>query len=178
MWRIFNDSKSPFFKSAAAYDVGEIDAGDFAAFIVARFAKGGRRTSLETAGAIIEAACGVSGDVQEFCAALWDATSDGDEVSQADFPKALDVIFMRERKGFEKTLSRLTPLQTTVLRSLAAYPKARVYGAEFLKAAGMANAGAVRKALLRLEDNDLVYQVDGEYRFTDSFFRQWLLKNI
>ena len=33
MWRIFNDSKSPFFKSAAAYDVGEIDAGDFAAFI-------------------------------------------------------------------------------------------------------------------------------------------------
>ena len=178
MWRIFNDSKSPFFKSAAAYDVGEIDAGDFAAFIVARFAKGGRHTSLETAGAIIEAACGVSGDVPEFCAALWDATSDGDEVSQTDFPKALEVIFMRERKGFEKALSRLTPLQTTVLRSLAAYPKARVYGAEFLKAAGMANAGAVRKALLRLEDNDLVYQVDGEYRFTDSFFRQWLLKNI
>ncbi len=178
MWRIFNDSKSPFFKSAAAYDVGEIDAGDFAKFIVSRFAKGERRASLETAGAVIEAACGVSGDVQEFCAALWDATSDGDEVSQTDFPKALDIIFMRERKGFEKTISRLTPLQTTVLRSLAAYPKARVYGAEFLKVAGMANAGAVRKALLRLEDNDLVYQVDGEYRFTDSFFRQWLLKSI
>lgn len=175
MWRIFNDSKSPFFKSAAAYDVGEIDGADFARFIATRFAKGHRRVTEMLAMRLIETASGVTGDVQELCAALWDSTESGRDITEADIPAALAVVFMRERKGFEKAISSLTPLQLSVLRGLAAYPKARVYGAGFLKTVGMANAGGVRKALQRLEDNDLVYAVDGEYRFCDSFFRQWIL---
>ena len=53
----------------------------------------------------------------------------------------------------------------------------KVYGAEFLKNVGIPNAGAVRKALQRLEANDLVYSMDGEYRFTDSFFKEWVIRN-
>ena len=177
MWRIFNDSKSPFFKSAAAYDVGEIDAGDFARFIVGRFRHGRRDVSVETARLIIETVCGVSGDVQEFCAALWDVTSNGMTISEKDFAQALDVVFMRERKGFEKAISVLTPLQYRVLSGLARYGRVKVYGAEFLRNIGIPNAGAVRKALKRLEDNDLVYAFNGEYRFTDSFFKEWVCRN-
>ena len=182
MWSIFNDTKSPFFKipffkSAAAYDVGEIDVADFSRFIVSRFEKGRRRISLDMAGKIIETVCGVSGDVQELCAALWDVTDANGEVTEDDIPAALDVVFMRERKGFERSVSILTPLQLMVLRGLAASPRARVFGADFLKRVGMANAGAVSKALKRLESHDLVYEVDGEYRFGDSFFRQWILKD-
>ena len=176
MWRIFNDTKSPFFKSAAAYDVGEIDIGDFSDFIVSRFENGHRRVSSETARLIIETASGVSGDVQELCAALWDVTKKGCEVTEADIPAALDVVFMRERKGFEKAVSMLTPVQLKVLQGLAERPKAKVFGSEFLKCVGMANAGAVSKALKRLEDHDLVHATDGGYRFGDSFFRQWILK--
>lgn len=176
MWRIFNDTKSPFFKSAAAYDVGEIDAGDFSRFIISRFGKGKRRISSATTFAIIDAASRVSGDVQELCAALWDVTATGSEVTESDIPSALEVVFMRERKGFEKAVSMLTPVQLKVLRGLAAYPKARVFSADFLKRMGMANAGAVSKALKRLENHDLVHYADGEYRFGDSFFRQWILK--
>ena len=177
MWSMFNDTKSPFFKSAAAYDVGEIDVADFSRFIVSRFEKGRRRISLDMAGKIIETVCGVSGDVQELCAALWDVTDANGEVTEDDIPAALDVVFMRERKGFERSVSILTPLQLMVLRGLAASPRARVFGADFLKRVGMANAGAVSKALKRLESHDLVYEVDGEYRFGDSFFRQWILKD-
>jgi DNA-binding MarR family transcriptional regulator len=39
----------------------------------------------------------------------------------------------------------------------------------------MANAGAVSKAIKRLEDHGLIYEMDGEHRFGDSFFRQWIL---
>ena len=177
MWRIFNDSKSPFFKSAAAYDVGAIDAEDFARFIVARFKCGRRNVSLETAGRIIDTACAVSGDVQELCAALWDVTRTGATISESDFPAALEVVFMRERKCFEKAISVLTPTQYRVLSGLARYGRVKVYGAEFLKNVGIPNAGAVRKALQRLEANDLVYVMDGEYRFTDSFFKEWVVRN-
>ena len=177
MWRIFNDSKSPFFKSAAAYDVGEIDVGDFSRFIEARFKKGLRRISPETARMIIDTASGVSGDVQELCAALWDVTSSGHEVTESDIPAALEVVFMRERKCFEKAVSMLTPVQLRVLQGLALHPKSRVFGAEFLKSVGMANAGAVSKALKRLVDHNLVHETESGYRFDDSFFRAWVLRS-
>ena len=177
MWRIFNDTKSPFFKSAAAYDVGEIDVGDFSDFIVSRFEKGRRRISSATARVIIETASGVSGDVQELCAALWDVTDTGREVAEADIPAALDVVFMRERKGFEKAVSVLTPVQVRVLQGLAERPNAKVFGSEFLKRVGIANTGAVSKAVKRLEDHDLVHATDDGYRFGDSFFRQWILRS-
>lgn len=176
MWRIFSDSKSPFFKSAAAYDVGAIAADDFAKFLIGRFRHGQRTISEETAHAIIDTVCGVSGDVQEFCAALWDVTSAGATVGKEDFRPALEVVFMRERKGFEKAISVLTTTQCRVLTGLARFGRVRVYGAQFLKGVGIPNAGAVRKALKRLEDNDLVYAIDGEYRFTDSFFKEWVLR--
>ena len=148
MWRIFNDTKSPFFKSAAAYDVGEIDVDDFSGFVVSRFEKGRRRVSLDMAGKIIQTVA------------------------------ALDVVLMRERKGFEKSVSALTPLQLRVLQELAASPRARVFGAEFLRRVGMANAGAVSKAIKRLQDHDLIYEINGEHRFGDSFFRQWVLRSV
>jgi len=178
MWRIFHDSKSPFFKSAAAFDVGEIDIADFANFIVSRFDKGRRHISNDMARKVIELACGVSGDVQELCAAMWDVTKGGDEVTDSCVPAALDVIFMRERKGFEKSVSVLTPLQVRVLHGLAANPGLRVYGGDFLRRTGVTNPGAVRKAIARLEEYDLVYMLDGKCKFTDSFFRLWVLKNV
>ena len=178
MWRIFNDSKSPFFKSAAAFDVGEIDTADFSRFLVSRFQKGKRRISDKMVRSVIEMASGVSGDVQELCAALWDVTEDGDEVVDSCVPEALDVIFMRDRKGFEKAVSVLSPMQVRVLRGIAVNSGARVYGADFMKRIGVTNAGAVKKALTRLEEQDLVYMVEGKYKFTDSFFRQWVLKYV
>ena len=103
-------------------------------------------------------------------------TECGNDVTEADIPAALEIVFTRERKGFEKTMSLLTPLQLRVLRGLAAYSEARVYSAEFLRKVGMANAGAVRKALKRLEDLDIIYMLNKNFRFGDSFFRQWVIK--
>lgn len=178
MWKIFTDSKSPFFKSAAAYDVGEIDADDFTRFLLSRFQKGRRRISSAMARTVIAAACGVSGDVQELCAALWDVTEEGSAITEDDLPKALDVVFMRERKGFERAVSVLTPMQFRVLQGLAAFPEIKVYSADFLRRIGVTNTGAIKKALVRLEEHDLIYVSDGKHKFTDSFFRQWILKGV
>ncbi len=67
------------------------------------------------AGKIIQTVCGVSGDVQELCAALWDVTKTGQEVTEAEIPAALDVVFMRERKGFEKSISGFVDVKLSIL---------------------------------------------------------------
>jgi hypothetical protein len=37
------------------------------------------------------------------------------------------------------------------------------------------NTGAIRTALKRIITKRLIYEYGGEYRFTNPFFREWLL---
>ena len=40
------------------------------------------------------------------------------------------------------------------------------------------NQPPAKKALSRLEDHNLIHVSGGTYKFTDSFFRQWILKGV
>ena len=73
---------------------------DFARFIVKRFQHGRREVSVDTARRIIETVSGVSGDVQEFCAALWDVTSNGETISENDFAHGANIRHTNVSKEF------------------------------------------------------------------------------
>lgn len=178
MMSIFSSPKSPFFKSAAAFEVDAIRQVDFAAFIVRRFASGQRKVSSEMASRIIEFADSVSGDVQELCAALWETTETDATITESDVPVALEHIFARERKGFEKSILRLTPTQVAVLKGLSASDAAKIYSAQFLENVRIASTGTVKKAVKRLEADELVYEWQRSWRFVDPFFREWVRRKI
>jgi hypothetical protein len=179
MLKIFTHPDSPFFKSALAFEVPPIDTDEFARFIVARFRKGECGISMETARTAIEFAGGVSGDVQELCDALWGVTEEGGTVTDADLPKALAVVFAREKNGFETAVADLTPNQLTVLRGLAAEAGAvRVYSSEFMDRVRISSPGAMKRALNSLVASRLIYPHHAEYRFYNPFFREWIKANL
>ena len=179
MLRIFTHYDSPFFKSALPFEVSPIDTGEFARFIVSRFKKGGCRIDIETARSVIEFADGVSGDVQELCDALWGVTDDGGMVTAGDLPKALAVVFAREKNGFESIIEDLTPNQLTVLKGLAEMDEARVFTADFMNHVRIASPGAIKRALNSLIALRLIYyRHRTEYRFGNPFFREWLKANL
>lgn len=178
MLRIFTHPDSPFFKSALAFEVPPIDPDEFARFIVARFRKGGCGIKLETAKAAIEFAGGVSGDVQELCDALWGVTEEGGTATDADLPRALAVVFAREKNGFETAVADLTPNQLSVLRGLAEADSARVFSAEFMNRVQILSPGAVKRALNSLVASRLIYPRHTGYRFYNPFFREWIKTNL
>ena len=178
MMAIFSSPKSPFFKSAAAFEVDAIRRDDFAAFIARRFAAGNRKISEETAARLIGPADSVSDDVQELCAALWETTEPGSAITENDVPTALVHIFARERKGFEKSISRLTPTQIAVLKGNAAVDAAKIYSSRFLESIRIPSTGTVKKAVKRLAEDELVYEWQHSWRFVDPFFREWIRRNI
>lgn len=178
MMSIFSSPKSPFFKSAAAFEVDAIRQSDFSAFIVRRFTTGRRKISEAMARTIIGFADSVSGDVQELCAALWDTTEAGAIITEKDIPTALEHIFARERKGFEKSISHLTPTQIAVLKGMAATDSAKIYSSQFLERVRIASTGTVKKAVGRLESDELVYEWRRSWRFVDPFFREWIRRKI
>ena len=178
MMRIFDDSNSPFFKSAVTFTVGPIESAEFERFIASRFRKGERSVDADTVRKLIGYADAVSGDVQELCEAIWDTTTPGATVTVDDIPRALDCVFAREGEAFGESVRQLTPLQAAVLRGLAEQSSASIFSEEFMQRVQTTSTGALRTAINRLVAKRLIYQFGGRYRFVNPFFKAWILKRM
>ena len=177
MSAMFSCSRSPFYKSAALFDIGRIDDADFKAFLTRRFKMGGRTVSDEILNRILDLADHVSGDVQELCDALWASTEKGAVISESDLPIALELVFARESKAYAPIVASLTAIQMRVLRGIARLGGRQTLSKDFLRQTGVANAGSVRKSILRMVELDVLCAHEGGYRLSNPFFGAWLLKN-
>lgn len=176
MMDLFDSPSSPFYKSALSLCVGEIDVDDFARFIKTRFQAGGRRVDETLVRKAIEVASNVPGDVQELCDALWETTSDARPIEASDISRALQLVYVREGEKFETWYAALSPGQSRMLSGIARFGGANVQSKDFLCKAGVMNAATARKAVMKLVDSGLLYRFRSEYRFTSTFFRNWLLE--
>ena len=172
---IFTSPGSPFFKSAVTLSVGPIEEPSFSAFISKKFASGRRKVSDEFLGNIFSIAQQNPGDIQQFCAALWDSSGEGDSLDDSITQKALQLIFGMEIKGYETELNRISAQQQRCLLGLARQVVTAPLSAGFLSVVGIPQPGSVKKAIGRLVELRIVYKAGKEYRFTNPFFKAWLV---
>jgi len=175
MSAIFTDPESAFFKSALLLNVGPLDAGEFAAFLKARFALGKRILDDAVMGQIFEWADNIPGDVQQLCAALWEVTSYRDRITEGVLPAALERVFARESKAYEAALIQVTGQQLRCLIGLARLKGTPPLSQDFLRAVGISAAASVQRALNRLERLKIIYRHEGQYKFVNPFFKSWLI---
>jgi len=173
---IFTDPDSPFFKSAAVLEVPSLDREAFVSFLVTKFASGKRVVSDSLMARIFEIAQDIPGDIQQLCSALWDSTSFGQRIDDRAIPEAMEVIYSREQNGYEACLVNMTELQLRCLCGLARIGGKAAMSSDFLRQTGVRLPGSVKKAMVRLEDQRLIFRENGEYKFVNPFFRSWLLK--
>lgn len=174
MHEIFDSPKSPFFKSATSFTVGVIDPCEFKRFLSERFKAARRKVSDAALDRILAISDGISGDVQELCETVWLATSNGDVIGDAEINAGLRLVFAREEKAFGPALARLTASQAAVLKGLAYMPDARPFSGDFISRCGIRNVGTVTRALTRLQNDEIIFEHSGGWRFTNPFFREWL----
>ena len=177
MMEIFDHPDSPFFKSALPVSVNAIAPTGFSRFIEQRFRKGNRFASKPVIARIIDFADGVPGDVQELCDALWETTESGSEITDDRFPAALELVFSRERGGYEAIVERLTPGQTAALAAIADRGGRNVFSNDFTTRAGTPPS-SLRRIVNRLVADRLIFLSGGEYRFSNPFFKEWIRRNF
>ncbi len=175
MVEIFTDPESPFFKSALSMEIGPLQSNRFSRFLKKKFDDGKRIVSPALLKRVIKMFDSVSGDIQEFCCALWDCSSPGDEISEDLFEKAFHLVFARESKTYESLLMQVSAQQLKCLTALARLGGFSPYSREFLSHAGIAQAGSVRMALTKLRWKKILFRKKKEYRFTNPYFKHWLL---
>jgi uncharacterized protein len=175
MDEIFNHPESPFFKSALTLSVEPLAPDEFGAFLAEKFATGDRRVRKEALDRVFALTEGITGDVQQFCEALWMVTEPGEEITEETLPRALNLVFTREQKSYELSLARLTAGYVRILNTLARLGGEQPNSSAFVRAAGASNASAVVPSLKRMADQKIVFQDGKRWRFTNPFFRAWLL---
>lgn len=174
MLDIFMSPKSPFYKSAALFDVGLIPDDDFYVFAVERFATGRRKLPRHLFDSILSLAERTSGDVQELCDAIWQVSGRGDQLTDEHLEQGLRLIFHREGAAYSTFVKPLTDIQFRVLHALSTEGGKHPSANAFLKAADVTNVTSIKRALVALEKAGLVYLYSGEWKFVSPFFREWL----
>lgn len=176
MLDMFLDRASPFYHGAAMLEVGSIEPDAFYAFLRKAFADGGRDFPRETFEAVSKAAGGTPGFIQEICDALWQESAAGDTLGEPLLASVLDRLFEREGEHFAFAIRPLTAFQLQVLSAVALHGGKETSSAAFLEACSSRSASAVRKALARLIDCELVfYDAQArEYAIDNPLFAQWL----
>ena len=174
MLDIFMSPKSPFYKSAALFEVGVIPDDDFYAFAVERFATGRRKLPRELFDRILSLAERTSGDVQELCDAIWQVSGRGDSLTDNHFEQGLCQIFHREGTAYATFVKPITDIQFRVLKALSIEGGRHPSANAFLQTAGVTNVTSVKRALVALEKAGLIYQSSNDWKFVSPFFREWV----
>ena len=174
MTDIFWHPDSPFYHSAAALPVGEIDRGDFLKFLRGRFALGRRELPEPIFEKIANLARDTPGYMQEFCDAIWDVTDENAVIDESALKRALTTIFSRERDHYEIFLRRLTALQMRVLKAIAEIGGKEIYSGAFMQKIAVYSPGSVKRAVEKLVASGIVFKHNGECKFTNPFFAEWV----
>lgn len=174
MLSIFLSPKSPFYKSALVFGVDEIPDDDFFKFAAGRFATGKRKLPRAVFQRILEFVSRTSGDVQELCDAIWQTTSPGATLTEKDIEKGIQLVFARESSAYMTFSKPLTAIQLRVLRALATLGGAHPLSGDFMRMAEVTTPTTVKRSLSALAKAELVYDLNGEYKFVSPFFREWI----
>lgn len=179
MWEIFTHPDNAFYKSALPLEVGALDRDLFSGFLLHKFKRGKRSITPELLEKIFELTDQVAGDVQELCGALWETSEFGDVLDESAIGNALERIYAQEVKGYESCMVLLTALQVKCLVGIARIGGEAPFSSRFLQEAGIATSASVTKTLNRLMKLKIIFKHERGYRFTNPFFKNWLLwKNI
>ena len=172
---LFNNPDQPFFKSAASVVVEPIERKSYSNYLCKKFTSGGRTISPAAMEATFDAACDITGDVQQLCSELWNCTDPGSLIETETLPLALTRIHHAEQEANSRIIDLLTPGQVRVLIGLARVGGGSPTSKRFLVESGVAQPSSVTKALSRLVERGLVYRGAKGYEFFSPFFRTWLL---
>jgi hypothetical protein len=167
--------RSPFYKFGRIVSLGPIPPQEFAPFLQARFSHGGLRLTADVVEAILAAADDVPYNVQRLCHQVWALRAGrAAHVTERDIREAIAGILEQDAPHLGAAWERLSLHQRQVLQAIARSGGQKVFGREFLAAHRLGSHSSVQTSLRLLLKDQVLFKANGEYRFADPFFREWI----
>ena len=174
---IFFLESSPFFKSAALFEIGPIDRGAFIPWLEERFAQGNRSIGPAIWAPLFDLMQDVPGDIQHFCHALWNSSDPGDHIDDTICEKATVHLLNMQEKSFIDFWNMLSGNQRKLLRGLALRPDLGHSSSAFLEQARLSSSSAASKALNAMLTRGALWKAGPNLAFSNPFLKLWILRN-
>jgi hypothetical protein len=171
--------RSPFYRFGRIVSLGPIPPKEFASFLQARFRRGGLRLAADVADAILAATDDVPYNVQRMCHQLWTLRAGrADRITERDIGEAIAGILEQDAPHLGTAWDRLSLHQRQVLQAIARSGGRNVFAAEFLASHRLGSHSSVQTSLRLLLKEQVLSKANGEYRFADPFFREWVSSRL
>lgn len=164
---IFSNPERPHYRLARGMSLGPLDEEEALTFMDRKFSTSGREVPRDDLQLIYKIVSGDPYYLQALCFSCWEALVHEEVL---DVSKATNEMVVHEGMYFEAMWRYLTPVQRSVLKSIAAGENP--YGGKLPKS-------SVAQALKSLQEKDFLEIPErGTYRLTDPFFGQWTLGSV
>jgi hypothetical protein len=100
------------------------------------------------------------------------------QVTEQDIREAIAGILEQDAPHLGAAWERISSHQRQVLQAIAQSGGQKVFGREFLAAHRLGSHSSVQTSLRQLLKDQVLAKTDGEYRFADPFFREWVSSRL
>jgi len=170
--------KRPFYKAGPVMRLEKIPGDEFAAFIDARFKRGGMRPEDGLGAAIVDLAGNMPYDVQRLAHETWDEVrgTGRRRASLEDLHQALKRLLAEQQMMFEAMWQRLTLAQRGVLRAVVLEDGREILSADVRARHRLGGPSTVQAALGALVRDDVIAREGDRYTVVDSLLREWVAR--
>lgn len=174
--RIFARPKAPFFNWGTHVFFEKIDYQIYWHYMQERFQQAGLTLSFENAKYLQDQMSRMPEAINRLCYALLFHDIPKGKITIEDIDAALSELIYDRRKEPENYLVGFTTSEQKVIVSIAkGEPIAHPQGKAFITATGLTAAG-VRKIIMKLEDQAVVYRENNGYLLADPLLKQHVLR--
>ena len=167
--------RSPFYKFGRLMSLGPIPIKEFAPYLEERFRRGRLRVSREVLDAILAAGDDVPYNAQRICHELWALRAgETDRIVEQDIGAAIARIVEQDASHFSTLWDRLSLHQRQVLQAIARGGGRNIFATGFLASHRLGSHSSVQTSTRMLLKDQILVKANGEYRFADAFFREWV----
>ncbi len=170
--------KRPFYKAGPVMRLEKIPGDEFAAFIDARFKRGGMRPEDGLGAAIVDLAGNMPYDVQRLAHETWDEVrgTGRRRASLEDLHQALRRLLAEQQMMFEAMWQRMTLPQRGVLRAVVLEDGRELLSADVRARHRLGGPSTVQAALGALVRDDVIAREGERYAVVDSLLREWVAR--
>ena len=171
MKKIFNNSRSPFYKFGQMMQLKRISKEYWLPYIVDNFEATGKHITEEQAEKLCEKVKYNSWYVQQYCFFVWSHTEG--IVSDEELDRQLDMVIDTNAETFQNELDELVPSQIALLKAIAS-------GETHFNAKGvvekyrLGQSQTITRNKKTLVEKDLVEKTRDTLSFVDPLFELWL----
>lgn len=175
---MINKRTRAFYKMGEVQFLDRIPRQEFSDFISSRFSQTGFTLEKGVPELVLDATNEIPHYVQHLCHKLWNEYRDTKKILPGSIPETIQKIVFSQSPVYLSTWDGLSLHQRRLLQALSQGGGRNLFSQEFIRMQELGSPSSVQTSLRRLVKKDIIQKENGEYSFSDVWFKEWVRMTV